>query len=164
MGWGLAPKGRSDAGSYHNVASDVVDLVRGIRLSNKDLPVHAVYKSAQEMAAKFGMNKPSKTQVRRICNDIDPLAILIADQQDNKFQYNFPFTYPRQHNGVEYQIDHNRMDEMVRGRAPARISGRKWRGPSIADPRLWRLPLPACQHSSSATTNLMGPAGQSRNS
>lgn len=111
---GLAPKRRADAGAYHNISDEVVDLVRGIRLSNKDWPVRAVYELAIEMAAKLGISAPSRRQVRRICKEISPVVKLLADKRDKQFRNGFRFTYPQQHNGVKYQIDHNFVDVLVR--------------------------------------------------
>lgn len=111
---GLAPRKRSDAGSYHKINSDMVELIRAIKLSNPDWPVRAVFEHATKLATERNLPLPSKWQVRQICHDISPVVKLIASNRDNEFRNHFRFTFPRQHSGVVYQIDHNRVDVLVR--------------------------------------------------
>ena len=110
---GLVPKKRSDAGSYHNISSDVIDLVRAIRLTNPDWSTRAVLEEAERKLAKLGASPPSMWQVRRICQDISPAVKALADKRVNEFRNRYRFTYPREHSGVSYQIDHNRVDVLV---------------------------------------------------
>ena len=60
-----------------------------------------------------------------------PVVKLLADKRDKAFRNRFRFTYPQQHNGVKYQIDHNFVDVLVRD-----LRDPKYRATS-GEVRLW---------------------------
>ena len=111
---GLVPKKRSDAGSYHNISSDVVDLVRAIRLTHPDWSSRAVFEEAKRMLEKLGKSAPSPWQVRRICQEISPAVKVLADKRVNEFRNRYRFTYPREYSGVSFEMDHHRVDVLLR--------------------------------------------------
>lgn len=110
---GLAPKQRSDAGTYHGISDAVVDLVRATRLNHLDLPARRVLERVTKEALAIGETPPSEYQVRRIIKNIPLPALALADRRENEFRNKYRITYPRVHTGIAYQMDHCLVDVLV---------------------------------------------------
>jgi putative transposase len=110
---GLAPRRRSDKGKMHNLSERMVQLVQDLRLTNKDLPIHALYKSAFEKAVELGETPPTQWQVRKICESIPAPVKLIADKRYDEFRNKYRFTFGITFSGIVYQIDHTVVDVLV---------------------------------------------------
>lgn len=111
---GLAPKVRQDAGKSHNLSEEVIAIIRGNRLSHKDWSVRAVWEESARMAAELGETAPTQWQVRRICQAISPIVKVLADGRSDQFRNSLRITYPRIHEGVVYQLDHHKVDVLVK--------------------------------------------------
>jgi putative transposase len=110
---GLAPKQRADKGELHGLTERMIDLVRSLRLSNKDWSVQSVFKAAQVKANELQEPAPSLWQVRQIIAKIPLSVLLVADGRENEFRNLYRFTAPINREGVIYQIDHCRIDLLV---------------------------------------------------
>lgn len=113
---GLARRRRSDRGGYHGISDRMVEIVRGIRLSNRDWSARAVHEEACKKAHLLGEAAPSERQVRSICEDIPEPVLLIADGRQDEFRNRYRITYRMQfgNSQIVYQIDHTPIDVLVR--------------------------------------------------
>lgn len=130
---GLAPVERSDKGKLHNISERMMEIIRGIYLSQPDLPAIEVHKRACERARILGEIEPSISQVRRIIRSIPASIRLLSHGRDKQYKDGFRFThrYDFAHMGIIFQIDNTRVDLLIKDMRDAKyraISGetRPW--------------------------------------
>jgi hypothetical protein len=90
---GLAPQQRSDLKLRIGISERMVKIVKGIRLSQPDLPIHEVHARACEKARRLGEFEPSEGQVRAICDEIPDYVTQIADGREDEFKSKSRITY-----------------------------------------------------------------------
>lgn len=105
---GLAPRQRRDTGTRRLISSQLAEAITGIRLSQADLPVRAVYDRAVTLAIALQEPPPSLWQVRQICAQIPAPVKLLADGREAAFRNRYRLTHPIAwgHEQMVYQMDH----------------------------------------------------------
>jgi putative transposase len=111
---GLLNKRRSDRGQPHGISDRMIDVVRGIRLSKRDCPVHEVHRLACERARLLGEEEPTEWQVRAICERIPKADKLLADKRLRRFANEVQITFPMHIKRVIYQVDITPVDVLVK--------------------------------------------------
>lgn len=113
---GLLPKEeRSDKGRFHTISQRMIDIIMGIRLSHRDIPLHQVHTLACQKAELLVEPAPSLWQARQICASIPKEVIEIADGRYNEYRNRHRTTY-RYHfdeSIIVYQLDFTRVDVLV---------------------------------------------------
>jgi putative transposase len=113
---GLLPKEeRSDKGRFHAISQRMIDIIMGIRLSHKDIPLHQVHTLACQKAELLVEPVPSLWQARQICASIPKEVIEIADGRYNEYRNRHRTTYRYYFDGsiIIYQLDFTRVDVLV---------------------------------------------------
>jgi hypothetical protein len=111
---GLAPKGeRSDKGQRHG-SEWITEITEGVRLSNPDWSVRAVHEEVCKRARRRGEPEPGLWKVRSICENISQATRHLADGREDDFRNGYRISGKMKHRGVTYQIDHTRVDVLVR--------------------------------------------------
>lgn len=112
---GLAPKERSDRGRYHNLSERMEHIIRGLRLSKRDITLSEVLEEAGKRACMFGEPEPSYWHVRTICHRIPPEILALADGREREFRNSYRLTHQQWFDGnnVVYQIDATQIDVLV---------------------------------------------------
>lgn len=113
---GLAPQQRADKDLNYRITPRMREIIVGIRLSQPDLRIRAVWEAACEKAHQLGEVEPSEWQVRSICNNIPEPVKLIAAGRHDEFRNKYRFTYRIQFDGshVIYFFDHTQIDVLVK--------------------------------------------------
>lgn len=111
---GLAPRRRSDRGGHRDISERMVKIVEGIYLSNPKKSIRAVREDAARIARELGEPEPTTWQVRSICENISELVKVLADGDEDNFRNLYRFTHRMRFDGVIYQIDHTKIDVLLR--------------------------------------------------
>jgi transposase InsO family protein len=113
---GLAPQQRSDRGSYHNLSPRMEHIIRGLRLSKRDITLGEVLDEAGKRARGLGEPEPSYWHVRTICHRIPPEILALADGRERTFRNKYRLTHKEWFDGntVVYQIDATQIDVLAK--------------------------------------------------
>jgi putative transposase len=116
---GLTPKERSDKHAHHRITPQMNEIIRGVRFSRADKSVRSVYQAVHKISQALGEPTPSEWQVRKICAEIHPPEVLLADGRDDAFRNRYEVTMRmeqlrRESSLVVYQIDHTPVDVLVK--------------------------------------------------
>jgi putative transposase len=112
---GLAKKTRSDRGEYHNLSERMKHIIRGLRLSKRDMTLGEVLEEAGKRARLLGEPAPSYWHVRTVCRRIPPEILALADGRERTFRNSYRLTHKQWFDGnnVVYQIDATQIDVLV---------------------------------------------------
>ncbi len=113
---GLAPRLRADKDSFHGISDRMVNIVRGIRLTNRDWRVRAVLEESCKRARLLAESEPTEWQVRSILDDIPNFVFAVADGREDDYRGKYRITYRRRRDGtyIEVQIDWTWVDVLVK--------------------------------------------------
>jgi putative transposase len=111
---GLAPnEERSDKGQRHG-SEWITEITEGICLSYPGWSVRAVHQEVCRRARRRGEPEPGLWKVRAIYKEISPATRFIADGREDDFRNGYRISGKMKYRGVTYQIDHTRVDVLVR--------------------------------------------------
>ena len=114
---GLLPREqRSDTGKRHAMSPRMENIVAGLRFSQRDLPVKAVFERASQKAILLGEPEPTLWQVRQVCDGIADHVKTVADERFGDYREKYRITYRYYFDGsvIVYQIDFTPVDVLLR--------------------------------------------------
>ncbi len=116
---GLAPRERADKGGHHRISEHMHEIIRGVRFSQVNRSVRSVYQAVCQKARTLGEPAPSEWQVRKICAELHPPEVFLADGRDDEFRDRYEVTMRMEQIRrasflITYQIDHTPVDVLVK--------------------------------------------------
>ncbi len=114
---GLLPREqRADTGKRHAMSQRMEGIVAGLRFSQHDLPIRAVFERACQRATLLGEPEPTQWQVRQICDGIAEEVKEVADGHYGDYRSAHRMTYRYHFDGsiIVYQIDFTPMDVLLK--------------------------------------------------
>ena len=111
---------RADKGKRHSMSQRMEGIVKGLRFSQYELPVRAVFERTCQRAALLGEPEPTLWQVRQVCDGIAEEVKEIADGQYGDYRSYHRMTYRYHFDGsvIVYQIDFTRVDVLLKDKRP----------------------------------------------
>jgi putative transposase len=113
---GLLPRERRDKGHCHTLSSRMENVVAGVRLSQRELPLHAVHRQSCQRARLLGEPEPTLWQVRQICDHLSEHVKEIADERygDERSAHRMTYRYYFDGSVIVYQIDFTPVDVLLK--------------------------------------------------
>jgi len=120
---GLQRKTRCDAGFRHSISDRMVDIIVGLRLSNKGATDKRIHKEACKRARLLGEREPSESVTRDVIKSIDEATLLIAHGNEKGFRDKFRMTHEWIYadNFVSYQMDWTRANVLAKDKRSQRF-------------------------------------------
>ena len=118
---GLLPREqRADKGKRHAMSQRMEGIIAGLRFSQHDLPIRAVFERACQRAALLGEPEPTPWQVRQICDGIAEEVKEVADGRYGDYRSSHRMTYRYHFDGsvIVYQIDFTPVDVLLKDVRP----------------------------------------------